>query len=87
MLIASVVGLPLAVAVAGLAPAGSRAFVFLAGAAAVSALALAAGIAGRRSLLDDTPAKGRAALLAWCGLMLGLTAAVFSLWALIGVLA
>lgn len=87
MLIAAIVGLPLTVGAAGLAPEGSRALIFLAGAAVVSALALAAGIAGRRALLADTPSKGRAAILAWCGLMLGLTAGVFSLWALIGVFA
>jgi hypothetical protein len=78
---------PLAVLAAALAPSGSRAWVFLAGMAVVAALAIRAGVGGRAALLADTPAKGRAAAIAWLGLVVGVTAAIFCLWSVVGLLA
>ena len=82
--LASLAALPLPIVAAGMAPDRARVPAFVVGTSVVAALALAGGISARRALLEDTPAKVRAVAVSWIGLMLGVTAGIFCLWALAG---
>jgi hypothetical protein len=84
---AAVLWLPILLLLLVPVPVGARPPLFVAGLAVSAALALWGGIRGRRALLEDTPSKVRAAVIAWLGLLLGGTTAVFCVWATIGLLA
>lgn len=67
-------------------PEGARPAVFLVGVAVTAALALWGGIRARRALLENAPATGHAVAIAWIGLTIGVTAAVFCVWGAVGLL-
>lgn len=85
--VGSILWAPVAVGLTAAFPEDARPAVFLAGVAVTSALALWGGIRARRILLEDTPAKARAAAVSWTGLTVGVTAGVFCFWGAIGLLA
>ena len=82
--LACVLASPILVVLLTAAPAGWRRAIFLVGLAGIAALAIWAGLMARKALVDGTALTWRASAGMWIGLTLGVTAAVFTLWTLVG---
>jgi hypothetical protein len=80
-----VVAIPVLVVALTALPDGWRGAAFVAGLAAVAAVAIWAGLVGRRVVGEADAPDWRAAAGAWIGLTLGVTTAIFALWTLLGI--
>ncbi len=78
------VAIPVLVVALTVLPEGWRGAAFVLGLAAVAAVSIWAGLLGRRVLAGSEP-TWRAAAGAWIGLTLGVTAALFTLWTILGI--
>lgn len=85
--IAGVASVPLALGAAAALPERTRAPLFLLGLAAAASLGITGGAMGRSALARGTSTPVRAGVIAMIGLTVGVTAAVFGVWSLVGVLA
>ena len=75
---------PVSLAVVAAVPHGARAAIFVCGLAAIAAAGLWAGATGRRATTAGTAHPGRAILGTILGFVVGATAAMMTVWALIG---
>jgi hypothetical protein len=78
-------GIPLTIALVGLAPRRLRAGLYLVGLAAVALVSVFGGIRARRALSAGTALRARAIVGTILGLWIGITASVLWFWTLVGV--
>lgn len=80
-----VVAIPVLVVALTALPERWRGAAFVLGLAAIAAVAIWAGLLGRRVVAEADAPGWRAMAGAWIGLTLGVTTALFTLWTLLGI--
>ena len=78
--------LPITVLAVGFSPQGARAAVFLIGLTATATVCIWGGVSARRALSTGTSHPIRAGAAGIIGLLVGITAALVTVWSLVGLI-
>jgi hypothetical protein len=84
LLVLGLGSVPLTIVAVGLTPQGARAWIFLTGLALTATMSIWAGVAGRRALGEGTSHTATAVAASVVGLVVGGTAALMRVLALVG---
>ena len=76
--------LPITLVAVGISPRGARAAVFLMGLAATATVCIWGGLTARSALSGGTSHPARAIVAGILGLVVGITAALVTIWSLVG---
>jgi len=84
LMVLGVASVPLTIVAVGLAPQGARAWIFLTGLSLTATTSIWSGVAGRRALGEGTSHTPAAVAASIVGLVVGGTAALMAVLALVG---